>query len=112
MGVTDHELMLNNEEEGVADSSTVCFHVPSSEIDRYLLEFRGSSFPLSALGSYSGSGGGGGRRARDSGKLRRSNTSPRKKGGLSSNWGCGGSFREGEVAKHRFLIHEGSITRI
>ncbi|XP_013865716.1 cortactin-binding protein 2, partial [Austrofundulus limnaeus] len=72
--------------------------LPRHEIDRYLLEFRGSSFPLSALGSYSGSGGRGGRRARDGGKLRRSNTSPRKKGGLSSNWGCGGSFREGSVS--------------
>ncbi|XP_037836550.1 cortactin-binding protein 2 isoform X3 [Kryptolebias marmoratus] len=71
-----------------------CPH-PRHEIDRYLLEFRGSSFPLSVLGSYTGSGGRGGRRAQDSGKLRRSNTSPRKKGSLSLNWSCGGSFKEG-----------------
>eukprot|EP00066_Takifugu_rubripes_P016657 XP_011605923.1 PREDICTED: cortactin-binding protein 2 [Takifugu rubripes] len=65
------------------------------EMDRYLLEFRGGNFPLSGISSYKGSGGGGGRRGRDSGKLRRSNTSPRKKGGSTLKWSCSGSFREG-----------------
>lgn len=66
-----------------------------SEMERYLLEFRGGTFPLSAIGSYKGSGGGGGRKGRESSKLRRSNTSPRKKG--SPAWSCGGSFREGTI---------------
>lgn len=71
-----------------------------AEIDRYLLEFRGGTFPLSAIGSYKGGGGGGGggRKGRDSGKLRRSNTSPRKKGSPASSWSSGGSFREGKMA--------------
>lgn len=80
------------------------FSPSSSEIDRYLLEFRGGTLPLSAIGSYKGSGssgggggsGGGGRKGRDGGKLRRSNTSPRKKGSPALNWSCGGSFREGK----------------
>ncbi|XP_076589214.1 cortactin-binding protein 2 [Chaetodon auriga] len=72
--------------------------LPRHEIDRYLLEFRGGTFPLSAIGSYKGSGGGGGRKGRDGGKLRRSNTSPRKKGGPGLNWSCGGSFREGSLS--------------
>lgn len=76
------------------------FPFPSSpaEIDRYLLEFRGGAFPLSAIGSYKGSGGGGCRKGRDGGKLRRSNTSPRKKGSPALNWSCGGSFRGGKMA--------------
>nr|AAR16331.1 cortactin-binding protein 2 [Tetraodon nigroviridis] len=65
------------------------------DMDKYLLEFRGGTFPLSGISSYRGSGGGGGRRGRDSSKLRRSNTSPRKKGGSTLKWSCGGSFREG-----------------
>ncbi|KAM4734099.1 cortactin-binding protein 2 isoform 3-T3 [Anableps anableps] len=71
--------------------------LPRHEMDRYLLEFQGSSSPLSALGSCRGSVGGG-RRGRDGGKLRRSNTSPRKKGSLSLNWSSGGSFREGSLS--------------
>ncbi|XP_041852606.1 cortactin-binding protein 2 isoform X2 [Melanotaenia boesemani] len=71
--------------------------LPRHEIDRYLLEFQGSAFPLSALGSYKGSGSRRGRRGQDSSKLRRSNTSPRKKGSPSMNWSCGGSFREGSL---------------
>ncbi|TNN31736.1 Cortactin-binding protein 2 [Liparis tanakae] len=70
--------------------------LPRHEVDRYLLEFRGGAFPLSAIGSYKGSGGGGGaRKGRDGGKLRRSNTSPRKKGGPALGWSAG-SFREGK----------------
>lgn len=69
-------------------------------MDRYLLEFRGGAFPLSAIGSYKG-GGGGGRKGRDGSKLRRSNTSPRKKGGPALNWSSGGSFREGKTAENR-----------
>ncbi|XP_034542292.1 cortactin-binding protein 2 [Notolabrus celidotus] len=78
--------------------------LPRHELDRYLLEFRGGAFPLSAISSYRGSSGGGGgergggRKGRDSGKLRRSNTSPRKKGSPASNWGSGGSFREGSLS--------------
>ncbi|MED6246944.1 hypothetical protein ATANTOWER_026554, partial [Ataeniobius toweri] len=67
--------------------------LPRHEMERYLLEFQGSSSTLPALGSCKG-GVGGGRRGRDSGKLRRSNTSPRKKGSPSLNWSSGGSFRE------------------
>lgn len=70
----------------------------SSEVDRYLLEFRGGTFPLSAIGSFKGSGSGGGRKGRDSSKLRRSNTSPRKKGSPASSWSCGGSFRDGKMS--------------
>ncbi|XP_055365853.1 cortactin-binding protein 2 isoform X2 [Betta splendens] len=66
------------------------------EMDKYLLEFRGGSFPLSAVSSYKGSGGVCGRKGRDNNKLRRSNTSPRKKG--SPAWSCGGSFREGSLS--------------
>ncbi|XP_042351844.1 LOW QUALITY PROTEIN: cortactin-binding protein 2 [Plectropomus leopardus] len=73
--------------------------LPRHEIDRYLLEFRGGNFPLSAISSYKGSGGGGGgRKGRDSSKLRRSNTSPRKKGGPALSWSSGGSFREGSLS--------------
>lgn len=67
-----------------------------AEMDKYLLEFRGGTFPLSGISSYKGSGSGGGRRGRDSSKLRRSNTSPRKKGS-TLKWSCGGSFREGRM---------------
>uniref|UniRef100_A0A8D3DM29 Cortactin binding protein 2 n=2 Tax=Scophthalmus maximus TaxID=52904 RepID=A0A8D3DM29_SCOMX len=73
--------------------------LPRHEIDRYLLEFRGGTIPLSAIGSFKGSGGGGGgRKGRDGSKLRRSNTSPRKKGSPALNWSCGGSFREGSLS--------------
>ncbi|XP_035011853.1 cortactin-binding protein 2 [Hippoglossus stenolepis] len=72
--------------------------LPRHEIDRYLLEFRGGTLPLSTIGSFKGSGGGGGRKGRDGSKLRRSNTSPRKKGGPALNWSCGGSFREGSLS--------------
>uniref|UniRef100_A0A3B4X6A9 CortBP2/NAV1-like AAA+ ATPase lid domain-containing protein n=2 Tax=Seriola lalandi dorsalis TaxID=1841481 RepID=A0A3B4X6A9_SERLL len=72
--------------------------LPRHEIDRYLLEFRGGTLPLSAVGSYKGNGGGGGRKGRDGSKLRRSNTSPRKKGSPALNWSCGGSFREGSLS--------------
>ncbi|XP_028304759.1 cortactin-binding protein 2 isoform X2 [Gouania willdenowi] len=69
--------------------------LPRHEMDRYLLEFQGGTFPLSAIGSYKGGGANvGGRRGRDGGKLRRSNTSPRKK----ENWSSGGSFREGSLS--------------
>lgn len=78
-------------------------------MDRYLLEFRGGTFPLSGIGSYKGSGGGGGRRGRDSSKLRRSNTSPRKKGGSTLKWSCGGSFREGRPVAVAALISLGSV---
>ncbi|KAM9854831.1 cortactin-binding protein 2 [Aulostomus maculatus] len=67
-------------------------------LPRHEIEFWGGNFPLSAIGSYKGSGGGGGRKTRDNSKLRRSNTSPRKKGSPASNWGCGGSFREGSLS--------------
>ncbi|XP_028286059.1 cortactin-binding protein 2 isoform X2 [Parambassis ranga] len=75
--------------------------LPRHEIDRYLLEFRGGTFPLSAIGPYKGSSSGssgGGRRGRDGGKLRRSNTSPRKKASPASSWSSGGSFREGSLS--------------
>ncbi|KAM7002368.1 LOW QUALITY PROTEIN: cortactin-binding protein 2 [Tautogolabrus adspersus] len=86
--------------------------LPRHEIDRYLLEFRGGAFPLSAIGSYRGSGGGGGRKGRDSGKLRRSNTSPRKKGGPALNWSCGGSFREGSLSSTDVsFISNGKVQR-
>ncbi|KAK5624126.1 hypothetical protein CRENBAI_010922 [Crenichthys baileyi] len=71
--------------------------LPRHEMDRYLLEFQGSSSTLPALGSCKGVVGGG-RQGRDSSKLRRSNTSPRKKGSPSLNWSSRGSFREGSVS--------------
>lgn len=66
------------------------------EMERFLPDFSGGSFPLSALASFKGAtdGGRGGGRRRDSGKLRRSNTSPRKRGGPGTGWSSGGSFRE------------------
>ncbi|XP_060891945.1 cortactin-binding protein 2 [Labrus mixtus] len=86
--------------------------LPRHEIDRYLLEFRGGAFPLSAIGSYRGSEGGGGRKGRDSAKLRRSNTSPRKKGGPALNWSCGGSFREGSLSSTDVsFISNGKVQR-
>ncbi|XP_045893380.1 cortactin-binding protein 2 [Micropterus dolomieu] len=72
--------------------------LPRHEIDRYLLEFRGGTFPLTAIGSYKGNCSGRGRKGRDGSKLRRSNTSPRKKGSPALNWSCGGSFREGSLS--------------
>uniref|UniRef100_UPI0037E7F47B cortactin-binding protein 2 n=1 Tax=Semicossyphus pulcher TaxID=241346 RepID=UPI0037E7F47B len=86
--------------------------LPRHEIDRYLLEFRGGTFPLSAIGSYKGSGGGGGRKGRDGSKLRRSNTSPRKKGNPASNWSSGGSFREGSLSNTDVsFISNGKVQR-
>ncbi|KAA8590380.1 hypothetical protein FQN60_014314 [Etheostoma spectabile] len=86
--------------------------LPRHEIDRYLLEFRGGSFPLSAIGSYKGSGGGGGRKGRDSSKLRRSNTSPRKKGSPALSWSSGGSFREGSLSSTDVsFISNGKVPR-
>uniref|UniRef100_A0A8D0CXI7 Cortactin binding protein 2 n=1 Tax=Sander lucioperca TaxID=283035 RepID=A0A8D0CXI7_SANLU len=86
--------------------------LPRHEIDRYLLEFRDGSFPLSAIGSYKGSGGGGGRKGRDSGKLRRSNTSPRKKGSPALSWSSGGSFREGSLSSTDVsFISNGKVQR-
>ncbi|XP_054633773.1 cortactin-binding protein 2 isoform X2 [Dunckerocampus dactyliophorus] len=55
--------------------------------------FRGGAFPLATMSSFKGSGSG--RKCRDGAKLRRSNTSPRKKGSPASSWG---SFREGSVS--------------
>uniref|UniRef100_A0A3B5L3N8 Cortactin-binding protein 2 n=1 Tax=Xiphophorus couchianus TaxID=32473 RepID=A0A3B5L3N8_9TELE len=72
--------------------------LPRHEMDRYLLEFQGGSSPLPALSSCR-EGAGGGRRGRDGSKLRRSNTSPRKKGSPSVTWSSGGSFREGQYRK-------------
>ncbi|XP_014897790.1 cortactin-binding protein 2 isoform X1 [Poecilia latipinna] len=71
--------------------------LPRHEMDRYLLEFQGGLSPLPALSSCR-EGSGGGRRGRDGSKLRRSNTSPRKKGSPSVTWSSGGSFREGSVS--------------
>nr|XP_057930598.1 cortactin-binding protein 2 isoform X2 [Doryrhamphus excisus] len=51
--------------------------------------FKGGAFPLATIGSFKG------RKCRDGAKLRRSNTSPRKKGGSATSWG---SFREGSVS--------------
>ncbi|XP_061576915.1 cortactin-binding protein 2 [Cololabis saira] len=69
--------------------------LPRHEMERHLLEFRGGTPPLSAIGSYKGSGAG--RRGRDAGKLRRSNTSPRKRGGNDATWSCGGSLSNSDV---------------
>ncbi|KAK2842717.1 hypothetical protein Q5P01_012917 [Channa striata] len=86
--------------------------LPRHEMDRYLLEFRGGTFPLSFLGSYKGSSGGGSRKGRDSNKLRRSNTSPRKKGSPALNWSCGGSFREGSLSSTDVsLVTNGNVQR-
>ncbi|RVE71314.1 hypothetical protein OJAV_G00050520 [Oryzias javanicus] len=71
--------------------------LPPPEISRFMLEFQGSAFPLSALGSGEDAGGGR-RRERSAGKLRRSNTSPRKKQGSSLKWSGGGSFRESSAS--------------
>ncbi|XP_068169353.1 cortactin-binding protein 2 isoform X1 [Antennarius striatus] len=81
--------------------------LPRHEIDRYLLEFRGGAFPLAAIGSYKGPGGAGSRKGRDGAKLRRSNTSPRKKGSPALNWSCGSSFREGSLSSSdvSFITH-------
>ncbi|XP_077423671.1 cortactin-binding protein 2 [Vanacampus margaritifer] len=61
-------------------------------LPRHQVAFRGGAIPLTAIGSLKGSGG---RKCRD--KLRRSNTSPRKKGSPASSW-TGGSFRHGSVS--------------
>ncbi|XP_029991437.1 cortactin-binding protein 2 [Sphaeramia orbicularis] len=86
--------------------------LPRHEIDRYLLEFRGGTFPLSAIGSYRGSSAGGARKGREGSKLRRSNTSPRKKGTPTTSWSCGGSFREGSLSNTdiRFITN-GKVQR-
>ncbi|XP_077373386.1 cortactin-binding protein 2 [Festucalex cinctus] len=61
-------------------------------LPRHQVAFRGGAIPLTAIGSLKGSGG---RKCRD--KLRRCNTSPRKKGSSASSW-TGGSFRHGSVS--------------
>ncbi|KAL6479112.1 hypothetical protein MHYP_G00125450 [Metynnis hypsauchen] len=66
-----------------------------SEIDRLLPEFRGGCFPLSSISSSYRKGG---RKGRDSGTWRRSNTSPRKKGSPASGRSSNSSLREGSVA--------------
>ncbi|XP_056137527.1 cortactin-binding protein 2 [Lampris incognitus] len=84
--------------------------LPRHEIDRYLLEFQGGTFPLSAVGSCKGSGGGA-RKGRDSGLCRRANTSPRKKGSSTSDWSC--SLREGSLSNTdvRFIAN-GNAQRV
>ncbi|KAM8861515.1 LOW QUALITY PROTEIN: cortactin-binding protein 2 [Synchiropus picturatus] len=62
-------------------------------LPRHEMEFQGATFPLSAIGAFKG-----GRKGRDSAKLRRSNTSPRKKSSPGSTWTTGCSFREGSVS--------------
>ncbi|XP_061534047.1 cortactin-binding protein 2 isoform X1 [Phycodurus eques] len=62
-------------------------------LPRHEVAFRGGPIPMTAIGSFKGSCGG--RKCRD--KLRRSNTSPRKKGSPASSW-TGGSFRNGCVS--------------
>ncbi|XP_008309394.1 cortactin-binding protein 2 [Cynoglossus semilaevis] len=81
------------------------------ETDRYLLEFRGGSLSLSAIGSFKGNNVGGGRKGRDSSKLRRSNTSPRKKGSPALNWSCGSSFREGSLSNSDLSFTNGTVQR-
>ncbi|XP_066541224.1 cortactin-binding protein 2 [Hoplias malabaricus] len=66
-----------------------------SEIDRLLPEFRGGCFPLSSISSSYRKGG---RKGRDNGAWRRSNTSPRKKGSPASGRTSNSSLREGSVA--------------
>uniref|UniRef100_A0A3B5L3P8 Cortactin-binding protein 2 n=1 Tax=Xiphophorus couchianus TaxID=32473 RepID=A0A3B5L3P8_9TELE len=68
--------------------------MPGCPLPRHGELFQGGSSPLPALSSCR-EGAGGGRRGRDGSKLRRSNTSPRKKGSPSVTWSSGGSFREG-----------------
>ncbi|XP_077453650.1 cortactin-binding protein 2 [Stigmatopora argus] len=62
-------------------------------LPRHEVVFRGGALPLTAMGSFKGSGGG--RKCRD--KLRRSNTSPRKRASPASSW-TGSSFRHGAVS--------------
>ncbi|KAG9273218.1 cortactin-binding protein 2 [Astyanax mexicanus] len=66
-----------------------------SEIDQLLPEFRGGCFPLSSVSSSYRKGG---RKGRDSGAWRRSNTSPRKKGSPAFGRSSNSSLREGSVA--------------
>ncbi|CAL8263686.1 unnamed protein product [Merluccius merluccius] len=75
--------------------------LPRAELDQYLLELRGGTFPLSAIGSCKGSGGSE-RKGRASGMWRRANTSPRKKTSSSNSWSSGGSFREGKRGLFRY----------
>ncbi|XP_062860200.1 cortactin-binding protein 2 [Trichomycterus rosablanca] len=66
-----------------------------SEINQFLPEFRGGGFPLSSV-SYSYRKGG--RKGRDSGVWRRSNTSPRKKGIPAHGRGSNSFIREGSAS--------------
>uniref|UniRef100_A0A3B4C4M1 Cortactin-binding protein 2 n=1 Tax=Pygocentrus nattereri TaxID=42514 RepID=A0A3B4C4M1_PYGNA len=66
-----------------------------SEIDRLLPEFRGGCFPLSSISSSYRKGG---RKGRDSGAWRRSNTSPRKKGSPASGRSSNSSLLEGQLS--------------
>ncbi|KAJ3596761.1 hypothetical protein NHX12_003162 [Muraenolepis orangiensis] len=77
------------------------------ELDRYLLEMRGGTFPLSAIGSCRGSGGGE-RKGRASGMWRRASTSPRKKTSSSSSWS---SFREGSLSSVDVSLTNGNTQR-
>ncbi|KAM9816176.1 cortactin-binding protein 2 isoform X1 [Syngnathus typhle] len=63
-------------------------------LPRHEVAFRGGAIPLTAINSLKGSGGSG-RKCRD--KLRRSNTSPRKRARPVSGW-ASGSFRHGSVS--------------
>ncbi|KAK0146202.1 Cortactin-binding protein 2 [Merluccius polli] len=88
-----------------ADSSLCAF-----ELDQYLLELRGGTFPLSAIGSCKGSGGSE-RKGRASGMWRRANTSPRKKTSSSNSWSSGGSFREGSLSSVDVSLTNGNTQR-
>ncbi|CAL8376230.1 unnamed protein product [Arctogadus glacialis] len=84
--------------------------LPRAELDRYLLELRGGTFPLSAIGSCRGTGGSE-RKGRASGMWRRANTSPRKKTSSSSGWSSGGSFREGSLSSVDVSLTNGNNQR-
>ncbi|XP_035282653.1 cortactin-binding protein 2 [Anguilla anguilla] len=81
--------------------------LPRPEVDKHLAEFRGSRFPLSALGSYKGAGR---RKGRDSAAWRRANTSPRKKSSPLSGWASGGSLREGSLSTTDLHLSRKSTT--
>uniref|UniRef100_A0A8C4ZZ69 Cortactin-binding protein 2 n=1 Tax=Gadus morhua TaxID=8049 RepID=A0A8C4ZZ69_GADMO len=84
--------------------------LPRAELDPYLVELRGGTFPLSAIGSCRGTGGSE-RKGRASGMWRRANTSPRKKTSSSSGWSSGGSFREGSLSSVDVSLTNGNNQR-
>ncbi|XP_018611478.2 cortactin-binding protein 2 isoform X1 [Scleropages formosus] len=77
--------------------------LPKEEIDKHLLAFQGTSFPLSVLSTCRSFG----RKGWSGSSWRKANTSPRNKGAQFSSWGSSGTLKEGSLSNP-----DGCFTRV